>query len=236
MKYLKLLSVLLTGYILVGCSMPHLYTPSPTETPAIVTSVVVLTDTPIVQKPTEAPQVETPVPTSTREPVVMVTSTPATEVWYIPQSGTPVTTINSMHADAGCSWLGVGGQVFGAKSVPITGLTVIAGGTLAGHPVGGVGITGMETYLGEGGYEITLADHPVDSAGTVWIQIVDENNQPISDKIYFNTVDDCNQNFILVNFTSTTRPVLESHQWTIYLPVLLNRTSLPVPISGLNTH
>lgn len=229
MKNSKLIRVILIGYFLVGCSMPHLYTPSPTEKPALETTAVVPTDTKIPQSPTELPQAETPTPTATPtpEPSLVITPTPASVTWYIPQSGTPIATINSVYAEAGCSWLGVGGQVFGADGVPITGLTVIAGGTLAGHPVGGVGITGMETNIGEGGFAITLADHPVDSAGTVWIQIVDDNNQPISDKVFFNTIEDCNQNFILVNFTFTRRQVFQSSNWIINLPVLLNRTSLP---------
>jgi len=126
----------------------------------------------------------------------------------------------------------VGGQVFDADTAPVIGLSILVGGTLDGNQVGSLAMTGMETNLGEGGYEVTLADHPIDSSSTVWIQIVDSIGNPLSDKIYFDTYNNCEQNFILVNFVRYLPLLPLGSGWPAYLPLITNQTgtlSTPIP-------
>jgi hypothetical protein len=172
--------------------------------------------------------INTPIPTETE---LAVEPSPVPE-WYVIQPGTPLATYNTPHEAAGCSWLGVGGQVFGPDSAPQLGVNILVGGTLDGYQVGSLGTTGMETNIGEGGYEVTLADHPVDSSGTVWIQVVNSIGNPLSEKIYFDTVNDCARNFILINFVRYGAPNPLENGWNAYFPILINKSSVistPMP-------
>ena len=87
------------------------------------------------------------------------------------QAGSPVAMPNWAHADAGCNWLGVAGQVFDLEGQPEVNLIVEAGGTLEGQPLMGLSLTGLNVPYGPGGYEIQLADHTVASTNQVWVQI-----------------------------------------------------------------
>jgi hypothetical protein len=89
-------------------------------------------------------------------------------------------------------------------------------------------MTGMETNIGEGGYEITLADHPVDSRGTLWMQIVDDKGNPLSERISFDTINDCDQNFILINFVRYQPPLAQGNGLMTYLPIVVNQLSFQV--------
>jgi len=189
-----------------------------------ITLETVLTDTPVIP--------DTPAFTDTPVLPVEPSPTPFPDVWYIIQPGTPLAVYNTPHEAAGCSWLGVGGQVFGQDTVPVLGLSILVGGTLDGYQVGSLGTTGMETNIGEGGYEVTLADHPVDSNGTLWIQIVDSIGNPLSDKTYFDTINNCERNFVLINFIHYQSSQAGSFSWPAYLPLITNRTgilSTPIP-------
>jgi len=61
-------------------------------------------------------------------------------------------------------------------------------------------MTGLADVYGPGGFEITLADKLVASEGTLWIQLLDQQNLPLSQRIYFNTYDDCERNLIIIYF------------------------------------
>ena len=61
-------------------------------------------------------------------------------------------------------------------------------------------MTGTAPEYGKGGYEFVLADQPIASTNTLWIQLLDQADLPLSDKIYFSTYDTCEQNLILINF------------------------------------
>lgn len=207
--------------LLVGCrfsggeQLPEPFTPTTVPSP-ITTHPTSQPDSTKV-----APEVNTPAPSPTTLKIDLTPSaTPFPTTWYVIQPGTPLAMYNLPHAEAGCSWLGVGGQVFGGDTAPVLGLNILVGGTLDGYKVGSLGTTGMETNIGEGGYEITLTDHPVDSKGTLWIEVVDEIGNPLSEKIPFDTVNDCNKNFILINFN---RYVLQSPVGSLgstFLPII----------------
>jgi hypothetical protein len=60
--------------------------------------------------------------------------------------------------------------------------------------------TGLATAYGEAGYEVKLADQPVDTTGTLWIQVLDQAALPLSEKISFYTFEDCQKNLVIIYF------------------------------------
>jgi hypothetical protein len=108
-----------------------------------------------------------------------------------------------IHPSDGCSWLGIAGQAFDLQGVPIPGLQVNLGGTLNEQPVSKTSLTGTEPLYGEAGFEIVLAREVIESAGTLWVQLADQANLPISDQIHFDTFADCERNLLLINFIAT---------------------------------
>jgi hypothetical protein len=61
-------------------------------------------------------------------------------------------------------------------------------------------MTGLAPQYGPGGYEITLGDRPLDSDDALTVQLFDQAMLPLSDKVTFDTFEDCDRNLILVNF------------------------------------
>lgn len=120
------------------------------------------------------------------------------------QSGTPAGTANFVDPGAGCNWLGVGGQVFESNERPVKGMIVEVSGVLNGEPVLLLTLTGSNTTLGPGGYQLKIADQPIESSKSLWIQLFDLNGNPKSDKVFFNTYGGeagCDKNLIVINFT-----------------------------------
>jgi hypothetical protein len=62
-------------------------------------------------------------------------------------------------------------------------------------------MTGLAPQYGQGGFEITLADRLIASNGTLWIQLLDQQNLPLSDRIFFDTYQDCQKNLVIIYFT-----------------------------------
>jgi hypothetical protein len=139
---------------------------------------------------------------------------PTPEFPYRLQSGTPAGLQNFLNSD-GCNYLGVGGQVFKLNGAAVSGLVVEITGTLNGKNVLYLGLTGNAQDLGPGGYAVKIGTQPVDSRGTLKIQMYDLNGAPQTPLIPFDTYVDCTKNFILVNF-SESYPV----KTLILLPVM----------------
>ena len=145
---------------------------------------------------------ETPKPTNTAEPTPTQT---ATTLPYSLQMMNPHYLMNFAHQELGCDWLGVAGQVFDSQGQVQKDLVIRAGGELDGVPV----IEEMTIPLAEpefdlaygpGGFELTLANAPGASDSSLWIQLFNMTGDPLSDKIYLVTYDDCQKNLILINF------------------------------------
>ncbi|HEX9029248.1 MAG TPA: hypothetical protein VF823_08740 [Anaerolineales bacterium] len=119
---------------------------------------------------------------------------------YVVQKGSPVAIANIYHSDQGCNWAGVAGQVFDLKGAAMRGMQIQLGGSLGGTPIpqGYPTLSGLLPYA-PGYYEFTLATHPIASHATLWVQLVDQAGVPLSEKIFFDTYDDCSKNLILVN-------------------------------------
>jgi hypothetical protein len=131
-----------------------------------------------------------------------ILETPSGGYAFALHEGSPVAIPNIGHPDLGCDWMGVGGQAFDLTGAPIAqGLFVQLGGELAGDPLDFLGMVGMVSNYGPGSFEFTLADEPIPSEETLWVQLFDQAKLPLSDKIYFDTFGECEQNLILINFT-----------------------------------
>ncbi len=178
---------------------PALSFPSPTATLPVVTLPPTWTPSPTITStaiPPTATQPPTPTPVGpTPEPTLTPTPFP-----YELQPGTPTyTTSQIFHSDQGCNWLGVAGQVLDATGQPVV-VNVMVRGELAGTPVELYTISGTATTFGPGGFDIQLADHPIASNHTLYIQLLDPNGLPISPAVYFDTHDTCEENITLINF------------------------------------
>jgi len=121
---------------------------------------------------------------------------------FVVQKGHPVAISNIYHPEKGCNWIGIGGQVFDMKNSAISGQQVLLGGVLNGEPVpqgSRPTLTGLVPYV-PGYYEFDLGEETFDSKGRLWVQLVDQASLPMSDKVYFDTYDDCDKNQVIINF------------------------------------
>jgi hypothetical protein len=121
---------------------------------------------------------------------------------FVVQEGHPVAISNIYHPEKGCNWIGIGGQVFDMKNSAISGQQVLLGGVLNGEPIpqgSRPTLTGLVPYV-PGYYEFDLGEETFASKGRLWVQLVDQASLPMSDKVYFDTYDDCEKNQVIINF------------------------------------
>lgn len=126
--------------------------------------------------------------------------TPYIELQYRLQPGSPMEMSNFIHQEAGCDWMGVGGQIFDLYGNPVTNLVVNLEGSLDGKKIDLISLTGGTLNLGPGGYEFKLADRPKESDQTLQLTLYDAHGIPLSYPVYFSTSESCEKNFVLVNF------------------------------------
>ena len=98
--------------------------------------------------------------------------------------------------------MGVGGHVLDSDNTPLTGYTIQLGGELDGVPKDMTATSGdASAILGTSGYLFDLANGPIASEGTLWMQMVDiDTGDPLSERIYLTTYDTCSKNLLLVNW------------------------------------
>jgi heme/copper-type cytochrome/quinol oxidase subunit 2 len=121
---------------------------------------------------------------------------------FIVQQGSPSAIAGSQfHPDVGCQWSGIGGQATSLNGEAVRGLFVQLGGSLPGiDHIDNITMTGLAPQYGAGGFEITLSNELIATDHTLWVQLLDQQNLPLSDKIYFNTYADCEKNLIIIYF------------------------------------
>jgi hypothetical protein len=164
--------------------LPGTWTPTITPTP---TATQTLTPT------------DTPTPTETSTPAPPTDTVPNTAYNYLLR-GLPAYLAGSViHPDDGCK-LWIAGQAFDMKGSPVIGITVQMGGTLNRKNVYLLSLTGTALQYGQGGYEFVLAEEALASSEDVWIQLLNQEMVPISERVFFNTFADCEKNLVLINF------------------------------------
>jgi hypothetical protein len=171
---------------------------------------LVPTWTPTANIPANSPA--TLVPTETPVPPVVIIEAPpplqpglalakADYAFEVQQESLSAIPAAQFHENASCDWMGVAGQATSLNGEAIRGLFVQLGGTLPGIDiVDNLVMTGLASQYGYGGFEITIADKLISSQGTLWIQLLDQQNLPLSDRIYFDTYADCQKNLIVIYF------------------------------------
>jgi hypothetical protein len=221
--------VLMTSALLAGCVLPvPLSNPEPTLTQAAQeTEIPAPSATPRATLVATSAAVPTKVisigPTSTIAPAPAASITPAVTLAavdvpdYVLQAGSPSWLPNFAHPDLGCNFLGIAGQVFDKNRNPAKMLVVEVGGSLGGGELFALSLTGNAPAFGPAGYEIQLADKPLQSTGSIWIQLFNLEGNPLSGKIFFNTFADCDKNLVLINFVATIFPIPELD---VYLPAI----------------
>ena len=164
---------------------------APTNTP-INTATATIEPT-AAETSTPVPPTETPTPVGPTE-----TPTP-TAVPFGLQAGSIAATTSWFH---GCDWMGVGGHVLDTDNSPLTGYAIQLGGELDGDPKNMEVLSGSASdILGTSGYLFDLADHPIASEDTLWLQLVDASSGlPLSEQVFLTTYDVCSKNLLLVNW------------------------------------
>ena len=177
--------------------------------PTRVIPTAALTPT-VLASPTRQPT-QPPVPTPTAIPATSVgmTGTPnSTPTVPIPslysfgiQAEPRAIDSTLFNSARGCKWMGVAGQVFDLKNSPLPlGIIVQVGGSVDEKVLNITSLTGTATQYGPAGYEVTLANLPVATQGSLFIRLLDQAGLALSDRILFNTYGECNQNLVIINF------------------------------------
>ena len=104
-----------------------------------------------------------------------------------------------IHPELACTWAGIGGTVVDASNSPIIGQVVVLRGTLNGSTIEQQTVSGINKEYGPSGFEFVIGNAPIAST-TLFVQLVDLNNIPLSDKISVTTSSDCTKNLVLVRF------------------------------------
>ncbi|MDP2974927.1 MAG: hypothetical protein Q8N45_01815, partial [Anaerolineales bacterium] len=166
------------------------YPLQPTFTPFIIPLKTTPTETGIATiTPTETGTV-TITPTSTASKVMTPTTIPS-------PTGMPfAATVDYMastsyHPGAGCNWMGVAGQVVDKNNSPILYLTIHLGGAAGDKAVDYFSLSGTAPAYGPSGFEFVLSNKSVSSTHTLWIQLLDQQKMPFTNKIYLDTFEDC---------------------------------------------
>jgi hypothetical protein len=145
----------------------------------------------------------TPFFTSTSFSLVPPTKTPKpTSTPKAPFTAASVTQVEStvIHPELACNWAGIGGTVVDANNSPVIGTVVVLRGTLNGSTVEQQTVSGINKEYGPSGFEFVLGSAPVASNKTLYVQLVDQQNIPLSDPVQVTTSTECNKNLVMIRF------------------------------------
>lgn len=144
----------------------------------------------------------TPVPTNTSFSLVPPTKTQRPSPTPKAPFSASVTQVEStvIHPDLACNWAGIGGTVVDSNNSPVIGTVVVLRGTLDGSTVEQQTVSGINKEYGPSGFEFVLGNAPVASNKTLFVQLVDQQNIPLSDPVQIVTSTECNKNLVMVRF------------------------------------
>lgn len=165
---------------------------SPTQTNEVAT---------ITSSPTETDSGEI-APLTTPSAIPTIIPNPEDYTFTL-QEGTPAYLENFGYPDLGCKWMGVAGQAFGTDGKPVVNLVVNIKGRLGTSEIDLISVTGVPEadIYNPGSYEIVIADQPVQSEGTLSIQLFDLDGSALSAPVQFETYRDCSKNLVIINFS-----------------------------------
>lgn len=171
--------------------------------------------TPIIiptELPTELPE-SSPTPKATdiieiqdgtlvvETPVLVPTETPFVGYYAFAIQNEPNTITSTIFKpDLECNWTGVAGQVFDLQGRPVKGIRVWLKGTFDNKSIDYLGLTLESSPYGPSGFEFTLGETPKNTTEKLYLQLLDQAGIPISDRVYFDTFEDCDKNLVLINF------------------------------------
>ena len=177
----------------------------PTMTPSPIRLEPTWTASPTLEMtPTSTPRPTfTPLFTDTPFSLVPPTRTPKpTNTPKAPFSAISVTQVAStlIHPEFECNWAGIGGTVVDTNNSDVIGTVVVLRGFLDGKTVEQQNLSGINKEYGQSGFEFVLGNAPIASNKTLYVQLVDLNNIPLSDKVEITTSTDCAKNLVLIRF------------------------------------
>lgn len=209
-----LISLVVIGFLIIFSNPKSSLNPFPQPTLPVMIVLPTSTATP----PVVFPPTRTPTP-GVIQGIATFTPTPQQGVTIIPQQtatleatvaggypfvlqGDPTGMKSTLfRPSSDCSWIGVAGNVYDLQTRPVQGVIVLMGGSYNYQVLDTqYTLTGLARAYGESGYEFTISNVIVPSTHTLWVQLVDQADIPLSEKIYFDTFADCNRNVILINF------------------------------------
>ena len=100
----------------------------------------------------------------------------------------------------GCDYLVIAGQVWDLQDAPVSKMKLHLTGELGGYEIDQFSLVGSATDYGKSGYEFALRGLVIESKDSLFIQLVDTENNPYSDRYALETFEDCQRNLIMVNF------------------------------------
>jgi hypothetical protein len=162
----------------------------PSVTMVVPEEITVLPTGPIQPPPTLPQDLSTPIATATLKPGVNYP--------YVLQSKPEA--ISGAVYNRSCGWMGVAGRIVDLQGRHATGIFVHLGGKLQGQKMDITSLSGTALDYGQSGYEFTIADQPVASTQTLWVQLIDQSGLSLSDRFLFDTYADCEKNLILISF------------------------------------
>jgi hypothetical protein len=144
----------------------------------------------------------TPLPTNTPFSLVPPTKTPQPTKTPKAPFGGSFTQVEStiIHPELACNWAGIGGTVVDANNSPVIGTVVVLRGTLNGSTIEQQTVSGINKEYGPSGFEFVLGTGPVASSKTLFVQLVDQQNIPLSDPVTIDTSTECSKNLVMVRF------------------------------------
>lgn len=144
----------------------------------------------------------TPFFTSTPFSLVPPTKTPKPSATPKAPFSATLQTVEStvIHPDLACNWAGIGGTVVDVNGSHVVGTVVVLRGTLDGKTMEQQTVTGINKEYGQSGFEFVIGNAPIASRNTLYVQLVDLQNIPLSDPVYITTSSDCTKNLVLVRF------------------------------------
>lgn len=179
----------------------------PTATPTLLQLEATWTPSPTLAMTATntLPPTWTPVPSNTPFSLVPPTKTPKpTSTPKAPFTASISQTDSTLiHPELGCNWAGIGGTVVDASNSPVIGMVVVLRGSLDNKLIEQQTVSGINKEYGQSGFEFVLGNAPVKTGKTLYIQLVDQSNVPLSDKIYVSTSTECSKNLVLVRLKKT---------------------------------